>query len=86
MLLRYFVFPLFLFNILQQIGISGLFGTFEVGLLVPRDGPTPAFVRERLSDVVVIILLPIYMTYSGLRTDLTLLDKGSDWGVSSLRS
>ncbi len=46
-------------------------------------GPASVFMRERLSEVVIIVLLPIYMTFSGLRTDLTLLDRGSDWGVSN---
>lgn len=68
----------------EQIGVSGLIGAFEVGLLVPRKGPTPLFVRERLNDTVVIILLPIYMTFSGLRTDLTLLNSAHYWGIALL--
>jgi Kef-type K+ transport system membrane component KefB len=68
----------------EMIGISGLIGSFLVGLLVPRKGPTARLVKEKLEDVVVVILLPVYLAFSGLRTDLTLISSGSAWGISIL--
>src|SRR5690348_8348950 len=35
----------------------------------------------RLGDITVIILLPLYFTFSGLRTDLAALNDGYSWGV-----
>ncbi len=53
------------------IGIYSVFGGFILGLAVPR---TPVFQRElhgKLTDIVVVFLLPIFFTYSGLNADLS---------------
>ncbi len=32
----------------DQLGISALFGAFEIGLLVPRKGPAARMLKEKL--------------------------------------
>lgn len=39
---------------------------------------------ELVQDVVSVLLLPIYFAVSGLKTDLTLLDNATSWGICAL--
>lgn len=63
----------------EAIGIHALFGAFFFGVIVPREGGLAHGLRERLEDFVVVLLLPLFFAFSGLRTQLGLLDTASDW-------
>lgn len=39
---------------------------------------------ELVQDVVSVLLLPLYFAVSGLKTDLTLLDNATLWGICAL--
>lgn len=39
---------------------------------------------ELVQDVVSVLLLPLYFAVSGLKTDLTLLDNATSWGICVL--
>lgn len=39
---------------------------------------------ELVQDVVSVLLLPLYFAVSGLKTDLTLLDNATSWGICLL--
>jgi Kef-type K+ transport system membrane component KefB len=57
--------------IADRIGISALVGGFLFGLVVPaRLGPA---IISRLQPAVVLFFLPVFLAFSGLRTDLKLL-------------
>ena len=57
----------------HQIGINVIVGAFLAGAVLPaRDGLFKDMAR-RLSDVTAIILLPIFLAFSGLNTDFTKL-------------
>ena len=45
-----------------------------MGVIIPREGPFATWLAERIEDIVVLLLLPLYFTYSGLRTALGSLD------------
>ena len=63
----------------QWIGIHAIFGGFVLGALMPKDG---AFVRDlsvKFEDFIVVFLLPIYFAYTGLRTEVALLDSPALW-------
>ncbi|KAJ7859959.1 Sodium/hydrogen exchanger family-domain-containing protein [Mycena olivaceomarginata] len=55
------------------IGVHAIFGGFLAGLVVPHEN------GYAISDVVSILLLPIYFTLSGLKTNLGLLNTGVSW-------
>lgn len=63
----------------EAIGIHALFGAFFLGVIVPREGGLAHGLRERLEDLVVVLLLPLFFAFSGLRTQLGLLDGQSGW-------
>jgi Kef-type K+ transport system membrane component KefB len=63
----------------HAIGIHALFGAFLLGALVPREGSLAHVLSERLGDLVVVMLLPLFFAYSGVRTQIGLLDSADAW-------
>ncbi len=68
----------------EAIGIHALFGAFFFGVIIPREGGLAHGLRERLEDLVVVLLLPLFFAYSGLRTQLGLLDTSGAWLICGL--
>ncbi len=65
----------------ELIGIHALFGAFLAGAVMPQ---APAFrrvLRERLETVSTVLLLPLFFAYTGLRTEIGLLNDAGDWLV-----
>ncbi|MBK7775497.1 MAG: cation:proton antiporter [Sandaracinaceae bacterium] len=60
------------------IGIHALFGAFCLGVALPHDGRFAKGLEERIEDLVVVAMLPIFFAHSGLRTNLGLLDSMED--------
>ncbi|KAK3822854.1 MAG: Sodium/hydrogen exchanger family-domain-containing protein [Benniella sp.] len=50
------------------IGIHSIFGGFLVGLLIPHDSGFAEGLARRMEDLVGVYFLPIFFTYSGLKT------------------
>lgn len=50
------------------IGIHSIFGGFVAGLAIPRSPVLRAELRRRLTDLAVVLLLPVFFAYSGLNT------------------
>jgi Kef-type K+ transport system membrane component KefB len=63
----------------ELIGIHALFGAFLFGTIMPRQGDYAHALAERLEDFVVVALLPLFFAYSGLRTQLGLVQGAGDW-------
>jgi K+:H+ antiporter len=57
----------------DRIGVHSIFGAFVFGLICPNDLPVFRAVREKVGGLTTALLLPLFFTYSGLRTDLGLL-------------
>lgn len=68
----------------ELIGIHALFGAFLLGAIIPKEGGLAEALAEKLEDVAVVLLLPLFFAYSGLRTQLGLLSGASDWAVCGL--
>jgi Kef-type K+ transport system membrane component KefB/nucleotide-binding universal stress UspA family protein len=65
--------------ITELIGIHLIFGAFLVGAVMPKN---PGLVRElahKTEDFVLIFLLPIFFAYSGIRTQIGLLNRPELW-------
>lgn len=69
-----FVFASALFT--ETIGIHPLFGAFLAGVVMPSTAGVKQFVKSRLETVTSVILLPIFFAFTGLRTQIGLLN---DW-------
>jgi Kef-type K+ transport system membrane component KefB len=68
----------------ESIGIHALFGAFLFGAMLPHDSRLAAQVRARLEDVVVVLFLPAFFAFTGMRTQLGLLGGAQDWIVCGL--
>jgi Kef-type K+ transport system membrane component KefB len=58
------------------IGLHAVFGGFLLGCVMPR-GILADMIKSKLEAVTVIVLLPMFFTYSGLNTQLTLVAEPS---------
>ena len=63
-----------------QIGIFAIFGGFTMGVLLHDEYTFVKTWRERISPFVMVFFLPIFFTYTGLRTNIGSLDSASAWG------
>jgi Kef-type K+ transport system membrane component KefB len=61
----------------ELIGIHALFGAFVVGAIIPKDSRLGIELTGNLKTFVLTILLPAFFAYSGMRTQLGLLDSWS---------
>jgi Kef-type K+ transport system membrane component KefB len=59
-------------SLADKIGLHTVFGGFVLGLIMPR-GKLIAPIKKQLEPVTVAMLLPIFFTYSGLNTELSVL-------------
>lgn len=57
----------------EVIGIHALFGAFMAGAIMPDNVNFRAIIIEKVEDVSVILLLPLFFVYTGLRTQLGLI-------------
>jgi Kef-type K+ transport system membrane component KefB len=65
----------------ELIGIHALFGAFLAGVVAPPQKEFRAALRERLEVLVSVLLLPLFFAFTGLRTQVGLLDDGRSWLV-----
>ncbi len=70
--------------ITQLIGIHALFGAFLAGVIMP---PLPAFrklIVDKIEDVSLTLLLPLFFVYTGLRTEIGLLNTPHLWTIAGI--
>jgi Kef-type K+ transport system membrane component KefB len=65
----------------EAIGIHALFGAFLLGAFIPHDSRLARALETRLLDTVVVLFLPAFFAYTGMRTQIGLLSGGADWLV-----
>lgn len=70
--------------ITEVIGIHALFGAFLAGVVAPPQKAFRSALRERLEVLVSILLLPLFFAFTGLRTQIGLLDDAASWLICAL--
>jgi len=68
----------------ERIGIHALFGAFLLGAIVPHDSQLARDIREKSEDLVVVLFLPVFFAFTGMRTQVGLLQEPADWLVCLL--
>ncbi|MEO6436625.1 MAG: cation:proton antiporter [Tepidisphaeraceae bacterium] len=63
----------------QAIGIHALFGAFLMGAMMPKGTQFVRHLSEKLEDYTVVFLLPIFFAYTGLKTQINLLNDPRLW-------
>ena len=60
----------------ESIGIHALFGAFLAGAVMPREPGLAEALAQKVEDVAVVLLLPIFFALTGLRMSVRSLDAG----------
>lgn len=63
----------------QIIGIHALFGAFLAGVIIPSNLNFRKIVTEKIEDITLILLLPLFFVFTGLRTEIGLLNTPELW-------
>jgi Kef-type K+ transport system membrane component KefB len=70
--------------ITELLGIHALFGAFLVGAVSPKSEGFVHALLERFEDVMVVLLLPLFFAFTGLRTEVSLIGGTSGWLLCAL--
>jgi len=61
------------------IGVHALFGAFVAGVIMPSSFSFRQIVIDKIEDVSIILLLPLFFVITGLRTQIGLINEGQLW-------
>jgi Kef-type K+ transport system membrane component KefB len=68
----------------EIIGIHALFGAFMAGVIMPENAKFRNIFIEKVEDVSLVLLLPIFFVFTGLRTEIGLLNDPHLWQITGL--
>lgn len=68
----------------EVIGIHALFGAFMAGIIMPASLSFRKVLTEKVEHVSMALLLPLFFAFSGLRTQIGLLNDSKAWGICGL--
>jgi Kef-type K+ transport system membrane component KefB len=63
----------------EIIGIHAVFGAFALGAVIPHDSSLARDLTDRLEDIVVVLLLPAFFAFTGMRTQIGLVSTPAEW-------
>jgi Kef-type K+ transport system membrane component KefB len=63
----------------ELIGIHALFGAFLAGIVMPTAGQFREKLVVRVDNLSAVLLLPVFFAFTGLRTQINLLNGAQDW-------
>ena len=68
----------------EIIGIHALFGAFMVGVVMPPSIGFRKVMMEKVEDIALVFFLPLFFAFTGLRTEIGLINSPALWGVCLL--
>jgi Kef-type K+ transport system membrane component KefB len=68
----------------ELIGIHALFGAFMAGAIMPENAKFRTIFIEKVEDVSVILLLPLFFVFTGLRTQIGLINDIHLWKITGV--
>ncbi len=66
----------------EVIGIHALFGAFMTGAIMPDNPKFRTIFIEKVEDVALILLLPLFFVFTGLRTEIGLINDAYLWKIT----
>ena len=63
----------------EWIGIHAIFGAFLLGVVIPSESGLSNSFQSKLKEPVTVLLLPAFFAYTGMRTEIGLLNDWSQW-------
>ncbi|MEI9944609.1 MAG: cation:proton antiporter [Chitinophagaceae bacterium] len=77
----FFVMLIMSAYITSIIGIHSLFGAFIAGVIMPASFSFRKIVIDKIEDVSIVLLLPLFFVITGLKTQIGLLNEGHLWAT-----
>lgn len=68
----------------EMIGIHALFGAFIAGTIMPENTKFRNIFIQKIEDVALVLLLPLFFVFTGLRTQIGLLNDLYLWKITGL--
>jgi Kef-type K+ transport system membrane component KefB len=68
----------------EVIGIHALFGAFMAGVIMPDNMKFRNIFVEKVEDISLVLLLPLFFVFTGLRTQIGLLNDPYLWKITGL--
>jgi len=68
----------------ERLGIHALFGTFLMGVIMPKSQEFVHALSDKLEDITVVVLLPLFFAFTGLRTSIGLVSGAEMWAYCAL--
>ena len=68
----------------EHLGIHALFGTFLMGVIMPKSQDFVRALSEKLEDITIVLLLPLFFAFTGLRTSIGLVSGAEMWSYCGL--
>ncbi|HYW13245.1 MAG TPA: cation:proton antiporter [Longimicrobium sp.] len=68
----------------EWLGIHALFGAFLAGAVMPKGEGFVGALTEKLEDFTVVLFLPLFFAFTGLRTSIGLVSGAEMWGYCAL--
>lgn len=68
----------------EVIGIHALFGAFMAGTIMPESKKFRNIFTEKVEDVALVLLLPLFFVFTGLRTEVGLINDPYLWKITGL--
>jgi Kef-type K+ transport system membrane component KefB len=65
----------------EVIGIHALFGAFMAGVIMPANPKFRTIFIEKVEDISLVVLLPLFFVFTGLRTQIGLLSGQDHWVI-----
>ncbi len=65
----------------EIIGVHALFGAFIAGVIIPANPKFRRVLANKIEDISLVLLLPLFFVLTGLRTQIGLLDSAHLWIV-----
>jgi Kef-type K+ transport system membrane component KefB len=63
----------------ERLGLHAVFGAFLLGAILPRHEGMLKTLHEKLNDLTVVLLLPLFFAFSGLRSSIGLMSSLEGW-------
>ena len=65
----------------ERLGLHLLFGSFLAGAIMPKDKTFVRYILDRFESTTVVLLLPLYFAFTGLRTSIQLIRGPGMWTI-----
>lgn len=66
-------------SLTEWIGIHAIFGAFLLGVIIPSESKLATSFLAKLKEPVTVLLLPAFFAYTGMRTEIGLMQGVNEW-------